>query len=149
MILILWSCLAHVVFKISTVTPQASSAILLASIDLDIQLPTQPVPWWEVFLGRSSTRDESLLHDVVDIANSILGMSRGSSNTSNDGSTTHDDSMECIIATKGFVPSLSSLSKTTSESDGGISFLDPNSFLWDHQSAMFTAQKEKTENQDN
>mmetsp|Transcript_26416 Transcript_26416/g.62896 ORF Transcript_26416/g.62896 Transcript_26416/m.62896 type:complete len:450 (+) Transcript_26416:95-1444(+) len=136
----------------------ALSAMLLASIELDIQLLMKPIPWFEVFLGKRKDQ----FQDVVDVSNSILGIPRGNSSRSNNGDCTNSSSsssvdindfvVECDVATKGFMKSSlpskptsnDSNTKNDDDGEGGPAFLDPNSFLWDHQRSLFITQIEKT-----
>ena len=138
--------------------------MLLASVELDIPLPMTPIPWFEVFLGKRKDQ----IQDVVDVSNSILGIRRSSSSSSNKHAGTDSSSsgvdlndyvVEWDVATKGFIKSLShskpssnnnhnknngSSTADDDEGDAGPAFLDPNSFLWDHQSSLFIAEIKKT-----
>ena len=134
---------------------QAVGAMLLASIELDIPLPMTPIPWFEVFLGKRADQ----IQDAVDVSNSILGIRRNSSNKhdgtdpSSSGADLNDYVAEWDVATKGFIKSLSQSKQSSNnncnitdddEGDAGPAFLDPNSFLWDHQSSLFVAEINKT-----
>jgi len=98
----------------------ASSAILLASRDLDIALPIKPRPWWQVFLGDSNIKSQEL----VDVANCILAISR----FEKDGKTEAD----WMGSFYGFLRSL--IPRTE---DNETSFNDPSSFLWEYQKELF------------
>jgi hypothetical protein len=139
---------------------KASSAILLASRDTVVELPTEPTPWWEVFLGKekdnSSNYNDSTssqAQDIVDVANSILGMITSRSHIV-DGTDDDDDNnnktMEWCMVNKGFIKSLVVVEKKKNsgkeeddDDENEQHFLDPDSFMWDHQNTMFAKLMEK------
>ena len=114
---------------------QASSAILLAARDFDVALPTKPRPWWQVFLGDQQHK----VQELVDVANSILGLSSlqksgsmmGKISTSQKDVENDGHFVDWMVASYGFVKSL--VKGTGDEAAAATTFNDPNSFLWEYQ----------------
>ena len=79
----------------------ACAAIFLTALDLNVDLPLEPVPWWQVFCGP----DKEV--EISTVANAVLGLVENTSITA--------------VASKAFVVSL--------VPEG--SFNDPGSFLWE------------------
>ena len=86
---------------------------MLASRDFSIELPTEPYPWWEIFLGQNKTIE------LITAANIILGLVI---------ELEHDSKIEGLVTSKAFVRSILK---------SGQSFNDPQSFLWDYQMEVF------------
>ncbi|KAL3904640.1 MAG: hypothetical protein SGILL_009989 [Bacillariaceae sp.] len=114
----------------------AASAILLASKTVQLELPMQPRPWWEVFLGDGKEQGQTL----VDAANIIAGLVQmqkdalpsSLKNGSGDDDHKHAATRDWLIASRGVVRSL-----VTRTKDNETSFNDPNSFVWEHQKELF------------
>lgn len=89
------------------------AAVFLAALDLDVVLPTEPRPWWELFLETRDGTDNTHLHrsgqEISTVANAILGM---------------QEYERVDPSYKTFLPSLV---------DGG-SFNDPDSFIYESRS---------------
>lgn len=79
----------------------ACTAIFLTALDLNVDLPSKPVPWWQVFCGSDKEAE------ISTVANAALGLVEATSITA--------------VASKAFVVSLMP--------EG--SFNDPGSFLWE------------------
>lgn len=79
----------------------ACTAIFLTALDLNVDLPLEPLPWWQVFCGSDKEVEISI------VANAVLGLVEATSITA--------------VASKAFVVSL--------VPEG--SFNDPGSFLWE------------------
>jgi hypothetical protein len=90
----------------------------LAAWDLKIKLPLKPKPWWETFIGNAKSEE------LATAANLIMGLGK-----TNDTEPTNKDTM---LANVGFVRSM------RPEGEGGRSFNDFDSFLWDHQKEVMT-----------
>lgn len=102
-------------------------------------LPTKPRPWWEVFIGS----DKTTANELVDVANTIsvlYNLCDQRKDADNIGSQyvlqCDDDKIvyiDWLVASKGYVRSL----VKGGFEDNGISFLDPDSFLWLYQKETF------------
>ena len=126
----------------------------MAANDFDISLPIEPCPWWEVFIGKNSSKE------LVNAANAILGLVVKSAQQEKDDSWIDDS----IIASKAYIKSLLPLgnnqesdnnnnnnndtTSTTSTNimteDGKkqrISFIDKGSFLWEEHQNIFELKK--------
>jgi hypothetical protein len=79
----------------------ACAAIFLTALDLNVDLPMEPVPWWQVFCGPDKETE------ISTVANAVLGLVEATSITA--------------VASSEFVVSLVP----------GGSFNDPGSFLWE------------------
>jgi hypothetical protein len=79
----------------------ACAAIFLTALDMNVDLPMEPVPWWRVFCGPDKEGE------ISTVANAVLGLVENTSITA--------------VASKAFVVSL--------VPEGG--FNDPGSFLWE------------------
>lgn len=115
----------------------AAGVILLATRDLNIMLPTKPRPWWEVFIGS----DKTTANELVDVANTLSVLCNLCDQRKDADSIGSQHVLQCdddkivyidwLVASKGYVRSLVNVE------DNGISFLDPDSFLWLYQKETF------------
>lgn len=82
---------------------------MLACRDLKVHLPTDPQPWWEIFIGSSRSKE------LATVANLILGLKMM------DDKDEEGTCADLLLASKGFVKPLVGC------------FNDCESFLWDFQ----------------
>lgn len=126
--------------------------MLLAARDYGIDLPTTPRVWWHVFIGE--TKENALA--LVTVANAILGLRclskvRNVGKGWNDAMNSNNDdevTIDWLVASKGFVPSLVTKSPNNPSLDEGTDcsavvggFNDPGTFLWEYHRQLLLDDK--------